>query len=206
MIVCSVVFGSVATAAYIFRDEGKRLPPASIGSTYAVQGMNVYQGTDMTGPPSGVVPRQGQLEITGFKLAGNGKDWIQVRSRGVSGYVHPSEVAPPKVSNREQGYLLLKGFLGTIDNPSLMSLAVDSVDSYRHYSGADARADELDWTLAEHLRTLKSGEDLARVERLEYSKLAAKPGEYQQRAEARMAELSARTRSVSQNTTHLVRR
>lgn len=187
---CSLVFFAVATFAYKFRYEEHYPPTVStvIASTYALRDIPLYRGRSLDGTPRRV-PQTAVLDITEFELEGSARDWIQVRYGGVTGYVRPSDVAPPKARDMGQGYALLRGYLSNIDNASVASLAADAIDHYRQTSGSEPRADELDWTLAERLRSMKRTPEAIRVEKLEYGKLIAKPGQYNEQARDRMSEV-----------------
>lgn len=187
---CSIVFIAVATLAYKFRYEERHPSAVStvIASTYALQEIPLYQERSLDGPLRRV-PQTAVLDITEFELNNTTHNWIQVRYTGVTGYVRMSDVAPPKVRDMGRGYALLRGYLSNIDNASVASLAADSIDYYRHCSGSEPGADVLDWTLAERLRSMKQTPDVLRVEKLEYGKLIAKPGQYNEQARDRIREI-----------------
>src|SRR4029079_6332510 len=106
--------------------------------------------------------------------------WYMVSDDGKELAVRVDDVAPPKVSEPEEGAKMLQAWLLQFDHPELAHDAVQAVNYYCSSFPTSGHCEELRWTTAQRLRYLaqrspKRSELLAQTREL-YKTLATQNG------------------------------
>jgi hypothetical protein len=182
LIACGVAVA--ATIGFFLHREVKVYlrPPPVIGQSYALENASMRRNPDLDSPVIKDLPPSEIVGITGFETDEGGHRWFRVRNRGINGFILTQDVAPPKAVDAENGYALLRHSLLGVDDPGILPEAVKAVDYFRASFPASRHQDELDWLLAEKMRTLapdsSQPQDLLASAREIYQALAAGSGEF----------------------------
>jgi hypothetical protein len=151
------VFTVVFTVVLIFSHRLEQRTPAPrplsrVATSYAVRSAPIYRSSTMDSVAIGHVPAATKVEVVDFETAGTTPLWWHVKTNGLSGYVRPSDFAPPRVVEPERGYFLLRSSISGIDDPETMNLAIEAVRYYRTTFPKNAHGDELLYWTAEQAR------------------------------------------------------
>ena len=182
LIACGVAVA--ATIGFFLHREVKVYlrPPAVMGQSYALKDASVRRDPALESPVIMELPPSEIVDITGFETDERGHRWFRIRNQGISGFVLTQETAPPKASDPENGYALLRHSLLGVDDPGILGDAVKAVEYFRAKFPSSPHRDELDWLLAEKMRTLAAESsrprDLLDSARGIYENLAAGKSEF----------------------------
>jgi len=189
----SVAVGIAAIVALFLTRNTWRTAPPVMGQTYVLAEISMRSEPSTNSPPVADVHPPQILGITNYTIDGMGNRWFQVTKDDVHGYVLTQEVAPPKSTNPEKGFEILRHSLLGLDNPGILEVANDAVEHYRNSFPASIHTDELRWLLADRTRVIaeSSGHprELLSKARKQYEQLAQGRGEYAERARLALGEL-----------------
>lgn len=201
--VSAIVFVLVAAIVIKFNGQHPASPKLSppIASSFVLTDTSLYSDKAMTTPAAQPILTNTPIEITSFQPGSTPETWIQIRSNAIQGYIHLSSIAPPTIISKSNGYPLLRNYITTINDPVVLALTANSLDSFRRSFGDDEQSEELNWLFAEQVRALSQSaslpNDLISRERQEYSQLAATAGPYQTNAKQRLQETEVHKRTGS---------
>lgn len=169
-------------------------PHVVMGQTYALHQTTLYRQPSTTAPPVGDLQPGTVVDITDAEFDATGNRWFEISSQGVTSYVLAGEVAPPKGNDAENGFILLRHNLLSLDDPSVMTTqAVAAVDYYEKAFPQSPHLDEVQWMLADRSRALveRYGRQKALIENAKalYTKLAAGKSEFAERARQALEDL-----------------
>lgn len=163
-----------------------------LGSSYVLHDIAVRRTASGQTFTTSHLPAGSVVEITDVQQDSKGESWFEIRGDRIAGYVPVNELAPPRGTNAETGYRLLKTSLTNITDPSEGSDAVKAVGLYRRIYSFDNRAQELVWILAEKNRlwgTHARSREMIATARDEYQELATANGEYSAAAKSSLQQL-----------------
>jgi len=129
-----------------------------------------------------------------------GKRWFRVSAGDISGYVPAESLAPPKSTNPENGFMILRHSLMALDNPAVLDLATQAVDLYHASYPTSPHTDELQWLLAERTRQLSASSRSGGINdaaRRIYEEIAKGQGEFSERAREVLREYHSPAPSTS---------
>ena len=181
----AIALGIAAGVAIFLTRETWRGTPAVIGQTYALAPVSMRARAAADAPPVKDLPASEVLNITDYTLDVMGNRWFRVSSADVNGFVRTQDVAPPKSTDAEKGFEILRHSLMGLTSPDVLSEATQAVDLYRNAFPSSPHKDELRWLLAERAREMSAHEPtkalLANVREL-YTDIAKENGEFADRA------------------------
>jgi|GEM_PF-4371316 len=171
-------------------------PHVVMGQTYGLHETTLYRQPATTAPSIGDLQPGTVAEITDAEFDAVGNRWFEISSQGITSYVPAGEVAPPKGTDAENGFILLRHSLLSLDDPDVMSTqAVAAVDYYEKAFPLSPHLDEVQWLLADRSRALaeRYGRQRTLLENAKalYTKLAAGKSEFAERARQALEDLPA---------------
>jgi hypothetical protein len=184
---------SVAAGIAIFLTRSTwRGTPAVIGQTYVLAPVSMRSRAAADAPPVKDLQASEVLDITDHTLDVMGNRWFRVSSADVNGYVRTQDVAPPRSTDPEKGFEILRHSLMGLSGPEVLTAATQAVDLYQNTFPSSPHKEELHWLLAE--RTREMSEDgrnrpLLTSARELYAEIADSGGEFADRARQALAEL-----------------
>ncbi|HEV2492813.1 MAG TPA: hypothetical protein VG204_07030 [Terriglobia bacterium] len=169
-------------------------PHVVMGQTYALHTTTLYRQSSTNAPSIGDLQPGTVAEITDAEFDAVGNRWFEISAQGVTSYVPAGEVAPPKGNDPENGFILLRHSLLSLDDPDVMTAqAVAAVDYYGKAFPQSSHLDELQWLLAERSRALveRYGRQRTLIENAKalYTILAEGKSEFAERARQALEEL-----------------
>lgn len=126
----------IAATAYVLRSTSLKLQPSATA------------GTSQTLAPSKVV------SLTGIAVDPEGHRWYVLREGGADRFLEIADVAPPKVRLPELGSQMLRAWLLTFKDPSLIPEADSAVTYFCASFPSSAHCEELRWLAALRFRAL----------------------------------------------------
>jgi len=134
------------------------------------------------------------LRLSSVVRDNTGKAWFLVPEDGKEFAIGAADIAPPKVSEPEEGSKMLQAWLLSFDRPDLAADAVQAVNYYCVEFSASPHCEELRWTAAERLRTVaqrssKRSELLAQTREL-YKAVASQNGRHADEAKKQLETIS----------------
>ncbi|MCI0410066.1 MAG: hypothetical protein L0191_16175, partial [Acidobacteria bacterium] len=159
-------------------------------------------------PPVKDVNQSDIIGIVGTTHDVMGNRWFRVVSGGIRGFVAAQDVAPPRSTEPEKGYEILRHSLMSLDNPEVLPDATQAVDLYRTSFPASAHHEELRWLLAERTRDFSKGNrspELIGAARGIYEEIAGGKGEFADRARTALEELPTAVAPVERKRPSLAR-
>src|SRR6266487_4409016 len=102
----TIVFSFIFYATHKLDHRAAPRLLSTIASSYALRSAPVYADSSLTGVPIAHVT--GTVEVLDFAIVGSTVRWWHVTSARVSGFVRPTDFAPPKPIDAEKGYTLLR--------------------------------------------------------------------------------------------------
>ena len=186
---------AIVVIAYRIRKMAPK-PHLPIGQTYALHATMLYRQPSLTAPPIGDLQPGTVVDITDAPFDAVGNRWFEVTSQGVMSYVPAGEVAPPKGKDAENGFILLRHSLMSLDDPDVvMTQAAAAVDYYGKAFPQSPHLDELTWLLADKTGALaeRYGRQRPMVERARemYTRLAEGKSEFAERARQALEQLGS---------------
>jgi len=126
------------------------------------------------------------VRLTRIVRDNTGRPWFMVADDGKEMAIKVDYVAPPKVSEPEEGAKMLQAWLLQFDHPELAHDAVQAVNYYCSQFPTSSHCEELRWTAAQRLRVLaqrspKRSELLAQTREL-FKTLATQNGAHSEEA------------------------
>src|SRR6266567_5139112 len=94
------------------------------------------------------------LRLSSVVRDNTGKAWFLVPEGSKEFAIGANDIAPPKVSEPEEGSKMLQAWLLSFDHPDLAADAVQAVNYYCVQYSTSPHCEELRWTAAERLRTI----------------------------------------------------
>ena len=185
----------VAIALIVYRIQKMAPKPhLTIGQTYALHQTTLYRQPAMSAPPIGELQPGTVVDITDTPFDAVGNRWFEIASQSVMGYVPAGDVAPPKGKDSENGFILLRHSLLSLDDPNVvLTQAAAAVDYYAKAFPQSPHLDELTWLLAERTRAIAerySGQrPLLERAREMYAKLVDSKSEFAERARQALEQL-----------------
>jgi hypothetical protein len=142
------------------------------------------------------------VRLTRIVRDNTGRPWYMVTEDGKEMAIKVDDVAPPKVSEPEEGSKMLQAWLLQFDHPELAQDAVQAVNYFCSEFPTSGHCDELRWVAAQRLRYLaqhsaKSRELISQTREL-FKTLATQNGPHSE--EARKSLDSLAESSTSRNT------
>jgi hypothetical protein len=129
-------------------------PRPVIGQSYMLEDASMRRKPALDSPVIKDLSRSKVVGITGFETDETGQRWFRVRDQGINGFVLTNEMAPPKTTDAENGYALLRHSLLGMDDPEVLPEATKALDYFRAKFPESPHWDELEWLLAEQMRAL----------------------------------------------------
>jgi len=198
----AVAGGAIAVAALLglliyTRLRPRSRPKAPIGQSYVLDRAALRRNPSLSAPVLQELRGPEIVNITDYVFDILGNHWFEISRKGSSGYVLARELAPPKASDPEAGYRLLRHSLLALERPESLTAAAEAVNYYQRVFPASPHGDELSWLFAETTRKLGEHSDrrqalLRRAEET-YKKLAEGNGEFADRARRALAQLRSET-------------
>jgi len=181
-----------AVAIYLTRETWPEAPGV-IGQTYALAPVSMRAHAAADAPPIKDLQPSEIVNITDYTLDVMGNRWFRVTSADVNGFVRTQDVAPPKSTDPEIGFEILRHSLMGLDNTEALALAIQAVDFYRNAFPSSPHQEELRWLLAERTREISAHHPASRAllgqARALYAEIAKGGGEFADRARQAMEEL-----------------
>jgi hypothetical protein len=184
---------SVAAGVAIFLTRSTwRGTPAVIGQTYVLAPVAMRSRAAADAPPVKDLKASEVLNITDLTHDVMGNRWFRVTSADVSGYLRTQDVAPPRSTDPEKGFEILRHSLMGLADPEVLPAATQAVSLYQTSFPASPHKEELRWLLAERTREMSERSRtkalLASAREL-YAEIAAGGGEFAERARQALEEL-----------------
>ncbi|MHB1022687.1 MAG: hypothetical protein ACYC46_04395 [Acidobacteriaceae bacterium] len=184
-------FVFILAAKYRYtQDTLQPKPHAVLGYSYALHDTSLYPNKYFRGPTIQRIPQNTVVEIVGFQIKGLPSDWMEIHVSQSYGYVFPFTFAPPKITNEDSGYVLLKDYMKAMPDPSVITLASNAVRFYSELFSTSPHREELLWVLGERLAAFAKKKDArSDIRSREYDiyvQLSQQAGPYQRLAMERL--------------------
>lgn len=191
----------LAGAALVIRRVTSEESMEVVGETYVLEPISMRGKAATDAPPVKDLHSSDLVLITGYTHDLVGNRWFHVRSGEINGYVRAEEVAPPRSSNPEKGFEILRHSLMALDNPQVLTQATQAVDLYHATFPTSTHFEELQWLLAERTREMseksRSSEMIGNAVRI-YDEIAKGKGEFSDRAREALDQIDAPAASARQ--------
>jgi len=164
-----------------------------MGETYVLGPISMRTKASTDAPPVKDLKPSDVVTIYGYTHDMVGNRWFRVRSGEINGFLRAQEVAPPKSSDPEKGFEILRHSLMALEDPQVLTQAKQAVDLYHATFPASTHFDELRWLLAERTRELAEGSrspEMTGSARKIYEEIAAGQGEFSDRARETLGQLA----------------
>ncbi len=158
------------------------------GQSYVLAATSLRAQPAPGAPPVKDVKSGEVVDITGLEIDNVGNRWFQIRADEVKGYLQTAEVAPPKGTDPDKTFEALRHSLLGLNDPSVVTSAVEAVDLYRRTFPDHLHGDEVAWLLAERAREMagRGGQrraGLLRIARTHYELVAKGKSDFAPRAQ-----------------------
>lgn len=197
----AVVLAVLAGFALYKRHRTPQRPQGPIGQSYVLRPTSMRSRASLDAPPIMDVQPGEIVNITDYAIDAMGNRWFRVTAHDISGFVRTQEVAPPKGTDPENSFVVLRHSLLGLDDPAVLPEASAAVDYYRRAFPGSLHADEVRWLLAEQTRELaeRTGRPSALLAnaREQYERIAQGSGEFAQRARELLSQLPPGERGTS---------
>ena len=164
-----------------------------MGETYVLGPISMRTKASTDAPPVKDLKPSDLVTIYGYTHDMVGNRWFRVRSGEINGFLRAQEVAPPKSSDPEKGFEILRHSLMALEKPQVLTQAQQAVDLYHASFPASTHFDELRWLLAERTRELSQGSrspEMIGSARKIYEEIAKGQGEFSDRAREALGQLA----------------
>jgi len=181
-------------------------PKAPIGRSYVLDQASLRRDPSPSAPVLQELRAPEIVNITDCVFDVLGNHWFEISLKGSGGYVLARELAPPKASDPEAGYKLLRHSLLALEGPESLTAAAEAVSYYQRGFPASPHVDELRWLFAETTRKLGQHSDrrqalLRRAEEA-YKKIAEGNGEFADRARRALAQIRSEAAGARASPSH----
>lgn len=126
------------------------------------------------------------MDVFDYAMDAVGLRWFRISSQGLSGYVQARELAPPKGTTPEGGFMLFRYSLLALEDPAVLPEAAEAVAYYQKAFPGSPYGEEVTWLLAERTRQLaeRSARPQALLQRARelYEKIALQNGAFAEQA------------------------
>ncbi len=162
-----------------------------IGQTYALRSVSMRRDASTDAAPVKDLRPSEIVSITGYTHDMGGSRWFRVRAEDINGYLPARDVAPPKSTDPEKGFEILRHSLMALDDPQVLAQADQAIDLYHATFPQSSHYEELQWLVAEKTRELAAGRspEMIGSARKIYENLAAGKGEFADRAKDSLSQL-----------------
>ncbi len=175
----------LGAGALVYRKLTSALPTEEIGRTFALAPVSMRAKDARDAPPVKDLKASEEVIITAYSHDIEGNRWFRVRSGEINGYLEAQDVAPPKSTDSEKGFEILRHSLMALDDPNVLPQANQAVELYRASFPNNAHVEELRWLLAERTRDFSESyrsAQMSRDARSIYEELAQGGGDFSERA------------------------
>ena len=164
-----------------------------MGETYVLGPISMRTKASTDAPPVKDLKPSDLVTIYGYTHDMVGNRWFRVRSGEINGFLRAQEVAPPKSSDPEKGFEILRHSLMALEDPQVLTQATQAVELYHATFPASTHFDELRWLLAERTREFsesrRSPEMTGNALKI-YEEIASGKGEFADRARETLGQLA----------------
>ncbi len=165
-----------------------------MGQSYVLRQTSLRQDPSLDAPAIKDLQPSDIVAIADYMIDTLGNRWFRISSQGINGYVRTQDLAPPKGTNPDRSFEILRHSLLGLDDPAALPEASAAVDYFRKRFPDSLHGDEVVWLLAESTRKL--GEHSDRREALlesaskQYATIAQGSGEFAEPARQALAQLA----------------
>ncbi len=199
-----VLVGLVAVVTPVVYIRQKRASPKKpeepIGQSYVLSRTSLRQAPSNDAPQIKDLQPPEVVDILAEAVDSVGNWWFRISSKGTRGYVRMRDLAPPKGTDPEKTFNLLRHSLLELDDPSILPEASAAAEYYRKAFPASSHVDEVMWLLAERTRQLAEHSErrqaLLSSAKEQYEQIAQGSSEFAERARQVITRLSAGQRTV----------
>ena len=191
----AVALGAISSLVLYKQRREARKPEMPMGQSYVLRATSLRQNPSLSAPPIKDFQPPEIVDIMDLTIDEEGNRWFRISSQDLSGYLLTQEIAPPKATDPEKGFALLRHSLLGLNDPAVLTEATAAVENYRKAFPESPHADEVTWLLAERARDLAEHavqrQAILRGARKQYGEVARGSGEFAMRARQALAQLPA---------------
>ncbi len=198
LVIIGMLVVVIGLILFIRLRPGPEVEEGPIGQSYVLHATSLYQDPSLNAAPLKTLNPPAVVEIFDDVVDALGKRWLHVTSEGIKGYVLARELAPPKGTDPERSFDLLKHYVQELDDPAVLPEATAAAEYYRRAFPDSSHLEEVTWFLAECTRRLaeRNGQRaLLDNAKQQYTKIAEGKGEFAERARQALSGFPAEGRA-----------
>jgi hypothetical protein len=178
----------------LFHSTGSGTASAVKATSFAIRNSILHVQPAESSGTARTVPNGTILHLSKLVRDNTGRPWFMVLENGQETAISLNDVAPPKVSDQEEGAKMLHAYLIAFDRADLAPDAAQAVNYYCSEFQSSPHCEELRWVAAEKLRSMaqrssKSSELLSQTREM-YKALADQNGPHASEAKRTLENLA----------------
>jgi hypothetical protein len=138
----------------LFHSNSSSTASSVKATSFAIRNSTLHIEPSESSGTARTVPNGTILRLSRLVRDNTGRPWFLVLDDGKETAISLNDVAPPKVSDQEEGAKMLHAYLIAFDHPDLAQDAAQAVNYYCSEFPSSSHCEELRWVAAEKLRSM----------------------------------------------------